>query len=165
GPRGRTADVVVTCAGGSSAHAATFGKHLIEHRLGIPCAAAAPNIASVYRRRLHLKDQLFLAISQSGRSDDLVESAVSARAADAVTVGLVNDTESPLAAACGFGLPMAAGPERSRAATKTFVPALAALLRLTADWSADGALKAALGRLPDRLAAAPAPDCGGAAGA
>src|SRR5262245_64943002 len=68
--------VVVTCARGSSAHGATFGKHLIERHLGIPCAAAAPNIASVYRRSLRLKDQLFLAVSQSGRSDDLVESAI-----------------------------------------------------------------------------------------
>jgi glucosamine--fructose-6-phosphate aminotransferase (isomerizing) len=58
--------VVVTCARGSSAHAATFAKHLIEQNLGIPVAAAAPNIATVYHRRLELKDQLFLAISQSG---------------------------------------------------------------------------------------------------
>ena len=52
--------VVVTCARGSSAHAATFGKHLIERHLGIPVAAAAPNIATVYDQRLKLKDQLVL---------------------------------------------------------------------------------------------------------
>src|SRR5215470_19129106 len=150
----RMPDVVVTCARGSSAHAATFGKHLIERFIGVPCAAAAPNIASVYHRPLRLKDQLFLAISQSGRSDDLVESAVLARTAGAVTAALVNETGSPLAAACEFVLPMAAGPERSVAATKTFVAALAALLRLTAGWCADAALAAALDRLPDRLAAA-----------
>ena len=79
----RPPNVVVTCARGSSAHAATFAKHLIERYLGIPVAAAAPNIASVYRRRLALKDQLFLAISQSGSSDDLIETAAAARAADA----------------------------------------------------------------------------------
>lgn len=150
----RMPDVVVTCARGSSAHAATFGKHLIERRLGIPCAAAAPNIASVYHQPLRLKDQLFLAISQSGRSDDLVESAMLARTAGAVTVALVNETESPLAGACEFVLPIAAGPERSVAATKTFVATLAALLRLTAGWSADAELTAAVERLPDRLSAA-----------
>src|SRR5215831_9470451 len=63
--------LVVTCGRGSSAHAATFGKHLFERYLGIPVSAAAPNIASVYGRTLDLKDQLFLAISQSGRSADL----------------------------------------------------------------------------------------------
>ena len=49
--RRRPPRVVVTCARGSSAHAATFAKHLIELYLGVPVAAAAPNIASVYRRR------------------------------------------------------------------------------------------------------------------
>src|SRR5258708_6486830 len=86
----RPPQLVVTCARGSSAHAASFAKHLIELHLGIPVAAAAPNIASVYHRRLRLKDQLFLAISQSGGSQDLVESAAMARAAGALTVALVN---------------------------------------------------------------------------
>ena len=104
--RRRPPDVVVTCARGSSAHAATFAKHLIELYLGIPVAAAAPNIASVYRRRLRLEGQLFLAVSQSGRSDDLVANATMARAAGAVTAALVNDAQSPLAAACDIVLPM-----------------------------------------------------------
>ena len=146
--------VVVTCARGSSAHAATFGKHLIEHRLGIPVAAAAPSIATVYRRQLRLEGQLFLAISQSGRSDDLVEMTMIAKASDALTAAVVNDTASPLAAACDIVLPMAAGPEVSVAATKTFVASLAALLRLAAMWAGDGPLGAAVDRLPDRLAAA-----------
>ena len=146
--------VVVTCARGSSAHAATFGKHLIERYLGIPVAAAAPNIATVYGERMRLKDQLLLTISQSGRSDDLAEFASMAKAAGALTVAIVNDVDSPLAAACHIALPMAAGPELSIAATKSFIAALAALLRLTAAWTGDAALGAAIDRLPDRLAAA-----------
>ncbi|MFZ1883578.1 MAG: SIS domain-containing protein [Rhodoplanes sp.] len=146
--------VVVTCARGSSAHAATFGKHLIERRLGIPVAAAAPNIVTVYGQRMRLKDQLLLTISQSGRSDDLAEFASTAKAAGALTVAIVNDVDSPLAAACDIALSMAAGPELSIAATKSFVAALAALLRLTAAWTSDEALGAAIDRLPDRLAAA-----------
>src|SRR5215204_4372446 len=71
--------VVVTCARGSSAYAASFGKHLIERHLGIPVAAAAPNVATVYGQRLRLAGELFLTISQSGRSDDLVESAAMAK--------------------------------------------------------------------------------------
>ncbi len=146
--------LVVTCARGSSAHAATFAKHLIELYLGIPVAAAAPNIASVYHRKLHLKDQLFLAISQSGKSEDLVESTAMARAAGALTAALVNTPESPLAAACDIVLPIGAGAELSVAATKSFVASLAALLRLTAVWAADGRLHAAADRLPERVAAA-----------
>src|SRR5580693_3706106 len=128
----RPPDVVVTCARGSSAHAATFAKHLIERHLGVPVAAAAPNIATVYRRALKLKDQLFLTISQSGRSDDLIETTAMARTAGAITVAVVNDAASPLAQTAQFVLPLAAGPERSVAATKSFVTSLAALLQLTA---------------------------------
>ena len=150
----RRPDVVVTCARGSSAHAATFAKHLIERHLGVPVAAAAPNIAAVYHRSLKLKDQLFLTISQSGRSDDLIETAAMARAAGALTVAIVNDPDSPLAAASEIVLPLAAGPELSVAATKSFVTSLAALLRLTTSWMGDGAMHLACARLPSRLAEA-----------
>jgi glutamine---fructose-6-phosphate transaminase (isomerizing) len=146
--------VVVTCARGSSAHAATFAKHLIELHLGIPVAAAAPNVATVYRRTLNLNDQLFLTISQSGRSDDLIETTAMARAAGAITVAVVNDQASPLAQAAQFVLPLAAGPERSVAATKSFVTSLAALLQLTAAWTGDAAMRSACARLSARLAEA-----------
>jgi len=146
--------LVVTCARGSSAHAATFGKHLIERYLGIPVAAAAPSIASVYHGHLKLRDQLVLVISQSGKSDDLVAFARSARAAQAVTVAVTNDATAPLAAACDFVLPIGAGPELSVAATKTFVATLTALMRLTAAWARRQDLLAAIARLPRRLAAA-----------
>lgn len=152
--RDKPPQVVVTCARGSSAHAATFGKYLIELYFGIPVAAAAPSIASVYGQRLRLEGQLFLAISQSGRSDDLVEQAKSARASGALTVALVNVVDSPLASACEIVMPVGAGPELSVAASKTFVASLAALLRLTAAWASDDDLAAAIGRLPERLDAA-----------
>lgn len=152
--RRRPPHVVVTCARGSSGHAATFAKHLIELYCAIPVAAAAPVVASVYHRKLALAGQLFLAISQSGRSDDLVACAHLARRAGALTAGMVNDADSPLAQACEFVLPLAAGPERSVAATKTFVASLAAVLRLVAAWADDRDLGGAIARLPARLAAA-----------
>src|SRR5688572_22009627 len=138
--------VVVTCARGSSAHAATFGKHLIERHLGIPVAAAAPSVATVYGQRLRLDGQLHLAISQSGRSDDLIETTAAAKAAGAVTVALVNAVDSPLAAASDIVLPMGAGPELSVAATKTYIASLAALVRLTALWTGKAEMRAALER-------------------
>ena len=152
--RARPPHVVVTCARGSSAHAATFGKHLIERTLGIPVAAAAPSVTTVYRKALRLEGELFLAVSQSGASHDLVEQAEAARRAGAVTVALVNADDSMLARACDIVLPMAAGPEHSVAATKTFVASVAALMRLAAAWSEDAAMTAALERLPERLALA-----------
>jgi len=152
--------VVVTCARGSSAHAATFGKYLIELSVGIPVAAAAPSVASVYERPLQLRGQLVLAISQSGRSNDLIAFARSARASGALTVAIVNDESAPLAAACEVAIPMAAGPELSVPATKTFVATLSVLMRMTARWAGDATLDEALGRLPHRLAKATGLDWG-----
>jgi glucosamine--fructose-6-phosphate aminotransferase (isomerizing) len=152
--RRKRPEVIVTCARGSSAHAATFGKHLIERHLGIPVSAFAPNITTVYGRRLDLKGQLFLAISQAGRSEDIIESLVMARRSGALAVALVNDIESPLAKACDILLPMMAGPELSVAATKTFVASLAALLRVSAAWTDDTTLRQGLDRLPERLSLA-----------
>jgi glucosamine--fructose-6-phosphate aminotransferase (isomerizing) len=152
--RQRSPRLVVTCGRGSSAHAATFGKHLFERYLGLPVSAAAPNIASVYGRSLDLRDQLFLAISQSGRSADLIATAEMARSAGAITAAIVNESASPLAAVCEFVLPMEAGPELSVAASKSYIASLAALLRLTADWTGDVPMQRAVDTLGDRLAAA-----------
>jgi glutamine---fructose-6-phosphate transaminase (isomerizing) len=159
--RRRPPQVVVTCARGSSAHAATFGKFLIERRFGVPVAPAAPSLTTIYHQRLRLENQLFLAISQSGKSGDLIELALAARESGAVTACVTNDATSELAQACEFVLPMAAGPELSIPATKTFIASVAALARLTAFWAEDAALADALGRLPDRLAEACALDWSG----
>src|SRR5262245_38887329 len=145
---------VLTCARGSSAHAATFGKHLLERHLGIPVGAFAPNVATIYRTRMKLAGQLFLTVSQSGRSDDLIESVEMAKAAGALTAAIVNDEESPLAKSSDIVLPMAAGPELSVAATKTFVTSLSAWLHIVAGWAGLDELRAAIERLPDRLTAA-----------
>jgi len=146
--------IVVTVARGSSAHAGAFAKHAIERHLGIPVAAAAPSIVTAYHRDLKLKDQLLLAISQSGRSDDLIEQTKSAKRAGALTVALVNATDSPLAAESDIVLPIGAGLEQSIAATKSVIATLAALLRLTAEWAENDELAAAISRLPQRLKAA-----------
>jgi glucosamine--fructose-6-phosphate aminotransferase (isomerizing) len=101
-----------------------------------------------------LKGQLFLAVSQSGRSDDLIETAAMAAAAGAVTAAIVNDPKSPLAEVSQIVLPLGAETERSVAATKSFIASLAALLQLTAYWTDDPAMRSAHARLPNRLAQA-----------
>ncbi len=142
---------IVTAARGSSSHAARFGKYLIETRLGIFTAAAAPSVATLYRTPLNLDGALVLSVSQSGRSPDLVVQAEAAKAAGAMTLALVNDVDSPLARASDAVLPLLAGPETSVAATKTFLASLSALAQLAAMWSGDTALTAALDRLPSAL--------------
>ena len=116
----------VTCARGSSDNAATFAKYLLEIHPGLVTASVGPSVTSVYEARPRMRDALFLAVSQSGRSPDLLNLAQAGRDDGALTVALVNDASSPLAATCEIVLPLHAGPEKSVAATKSFIAALAA---------------------------------------
>ena len=127
----------VTCARGSSDNAATFVKYLLEIHSGLVTASVGPSVTSVYAARPRMRDALFLAVSQSGRSPDILHLAQAGRDDGALTVALVNDTNSPLASTCEVVLPLHAGPEKSVAATKSFIAALAAGLQLVAHWSQD----------------------------
>jgi glucosamine--fructose-6-phosphate aminotransferase (isomerizing) len=142
---------VVTCARGSSDHAATYAKYLIETRLGVLTASAAPSVASVYHAQQDLRDCVFLAISQSGGSPDVLAAAELARRAGAVVVALVNDEDSPLARAAQHCLPLCAGVEESVAATKTYIASLAAIAHLVAAWTDDVRLLQALVAAPAML--------------
>lgn len=145
---------IVTCARGSSDHAATYGKYLFETTLGLITASASPSVGSVYAVRPQLEGALFLVISQSGKSPDLLRNAEIAKAAGAIVVALVNVADSPLARLADTVIPLHAGPENSVAATKSYLCSLAALLQLAAHWSGDAALLAAIGELPDAMRAA-----------
>jgi len=142
---------VVTLARGSSDHAATYAKYLLETRIGVLVSSGSPSTASVYGAQPDLSDCLVLAISQSGRSPDLLESAGAAKRAGARLVTLVNDEASPLAAMADCCLPLGAGREESVAATKTHLATVSAIAQLVSTWSGDGALDAALRRAPDDL--------------
>jgi len=139
---------VATCARGSSDHAATYGKYVIERALGLPVASLGPSLASVYHGEIKLSGALFLAISQSGRSPDILRLAEAAKRAGALVVGLVNDETSPLAELVDVLVPLRAGPERSVAATKSFLGACTALLHLVSAWSGDAELESALAQTP-----------------
>lgn len=142
---------IVTCARGSSDHAAAYAKYVFETRLGLITASASPSIASVYHAHLKLDGALFLAISQSGKSPDLLRSAMAAKDAGARVLAMVNVEDSPLAALADTVIPLCAGPENSVAATKSYLATLAAVLQLTAHWDNDSQLHAALASLPGQL--------------
>lgn len=145
---------VVTCARGSSDHAATYGKYLIETRLGTPTASVAPSVLSIYAQPPVPSDRrLCIAISQSGRSPDLLASVTAHQAAGAHVVALVNDTGSPLFALADTPIALMAGAETSVAATKSYIAALAGLAAIVAAWSQDDAIDGALLKLPALLRA------------
>ena len=145
-PRG-----VVTYARGSSDHAATFAKYVLETRVHILTTSAAPSVASVYGRGPDVSGMLALAISQSGQSPDILAAVTAAKQANALTVAMVNAEDSPLAELSDVTVPLHAGPERSVAATKSYIAALSAILHLASEWSSDGALADALAGAPALL--------------
>jgi glucosamine--fructose-6-phosphate aminotransferase (isomerizing) len=145
---------IVTCARGSSDHAATFARYLIETRIGLLTSSIAPSVSSVYAAAPDLGGTVMLAISQSGASPDLLAVVSSARAAGARIVAMVNAETSPLAQLADDLIPLHAGPERSVAATKSYIASLAAIVQLVASWSGDGTLAAALAQAPELLARA-----------
>lgn len=156
--RDRPPPFVATCARGSSDHAATYGKYVLETTVARTVASIGPSIASTYAAPVALDGAVFVAVSQSGQSPDLLRLTDAARAGGAYIVGMLNDEASPLAARCDLVLPLCAGEERAVAATKSCVLAGLAFLQLAAAWSDDAALADAVTRAPDALDAAAALD-------
>lgn len=141
----------VTCARGSSDHAATYAKYAIETQTGCVTASASPSVESIYAVPLRMRGALYIVISQSGASPDLLRSAGAARTAGAHVVAMVNVEDSPLADLADTVIPLRAGKERSVAATKSFIGSLAAVLHLVAHWKQDEALLRDLHELPRQL--------------
>lgn len=149
--RDRDPAFLVTIARGSSDHAATFIKYAVELTAGRPVASLGPSLASIYGAKLQLAGGAAIAISQSGKSPDIVAMADSATKGGAVTIALTNTLPSPIAEASLHAVDISAGPELAVAATKSFVNSIVAGLALLSEWTGDEALKAAIRALPGHL--------------
>jgi glutamine---fructose-6-phosphate transaminase (isomerizing) len=145
---------VVTCARGSSDHAATYAKYLIESYTKTLTSSAAPSMSSVYDTTLDMRGVLFIAISQSGQSPDLLAAVERAKHCGAFVLVLCNSSNSPLAECADALLPLHAGAEESVAATKSFIASLSAIVHMLASWTHDRTLTNALIGAPDQLAQA-----------
>jgi glucosamine--fructose-6-phosphate aminotransferase (isomerizing) len=146
--RERDPAFLVTIARGSSDHAATFIKYAIELKTGRPVASLGPSLASIYHAPMKLAGSAAIAISQSGKSPDIVAMAQAATDAGALSFALTNTPQSPMANACSHALDIQAGPELAVAATKSYFNSIVAGLALLAEWIDDNELKAALRNLP-----------------
>ena len=100
-----------------------------------------------------MRDALFVVVSQSGRSPDIIKATEVARQCGALTLAIVNDENSPAAAASELVLPIGAGPEHSVAATKSVVLSMIAGAQLVAALARDDDLSDCLRHLPARLSA------------
>jgi glucosamine--fructose-6-phosphate aminotransferase (isomerizing) len=125
--RARGIEYVSIAARGTSDNAATFGKYLLEIAGGVVVSLAAPSVFTLYDSKFDLSKWVFLGISQSGESPDVIEVMRRARDMGALTAGITNVADSPISAAADFTLLCHAGDEKSVAATKTYMATLGVL--------------------------------------
>jgi glucosamine--fructose-6-phosphate aminotransferase (isomerizing) len=142
---------VTIAARGTSDHAAVYAQYLIETQLGIPTGLAKPSVTTLYDGRLDWRGGLLLAISQSGRSPDIVAVTAAAREGGALTLAVTNEDDTPLAAASDWVLRCHAGRELAVPATKTYVAELAVVAALVGTVRAETGLRGSMDRLPAAL--------------
>lgn len=142
---------VATIARGSSDHAAHFIGYLAMARLGVWVTSLPPSLVTLHHAPLQAQGVLALAVSQSGRSPDLIEALQTLGARGAQTMALVNDARSPLATAAQHCFDIHAGAQTSVAASKSFIAQLLAGARWVATWQGDAALASALQDTPALL--------------
>jgi glucosamine--fructose-6-phosphate aminotransferase (isomerizing) len=141
-------DYVLIAARGSSDNAARFGQYLLGLETGTLGALATPWLYGPAGAHVNLRGAAVLAISQSGRSPDIVAVLAAGREQGRPTVAITNDPASPLAQQADVVVPLGVGEERSVAATKTYLSSLHAVVQLVEALRPDAARAAWLERFP-----------------
>jgi glucosamine--fructose-6-phosphate aminotransferase (isomerizing) len=150
-PRG-----VAFLARGSSDNAALLGRYAAELYTGLPTCLVAPSLLTAYGRRPEgFAGWLLVALSQSGRTPEIITVAQQFAQAGAAVLGVTNQASSPLAEVSGLVIDVSAGPETAVPATKTVTAQMLAVLAIAAALTTDGG----------GLSAAQAADLPGAASA
>ena len=149
----RAPSVVRLVGHGSSDAAASYGVYAFGLLPGWTAMRDSISLTVYYDAKLDLSDSVVIALSQSGETPDVVEYVKRARARGALTVAITNGETSGLAQAADATLPLAAGPERAVAASKTFLNTLAALALLAGGAAGRGAeIGAGVRRVSEQLA-------------
>jgi glutamine---fructose-6-phosphate transaminase (isomerizing) len=128
---------------GSSDNAATYGVYAFGLLAGLTALRDSIALSVYFNAEPEMSSSTVVALSQSGRTPDVVEYVRRARRRGAFTIAVTNDVESELAREAEAILPLAAGEERAVAATKTYLNQLAALALLAGHCGGQGARVAA----------------------
>lgn len=142
-------DFLVLAARGSSDNAARFAQYAFGSDLRLPVALAAPSLFREQRRSPDLRGAAVLGISQSGQSPDIVRVLAEGCAQHRPTIALTNDPESPLASVADIVIPLKTGPEKSVAATKTYLSSLYVMEQIIDQIRPNGDRRRWLERLPE----------------
>jgi len=106
-------------ARGSSDHAGAYGRYLLELSSGRPVSMAAPSLYTLYGAKVAYTGFLAIAVSQSGRTPEILTTLERMQAAGAGGLAITNDGSSPLARVAQATLALDAGDEEAVPATKT----------------------------------------------
>ena len=140
---------------GSSDNAASYGIYAFGLLPAWTALRDSISLSVYFGAEIDLRGSAVIALSQSGRTRDVVQYVELARRRGAFTIAITNDPHSALAEAAEATLPLAAGPELAIAATKTYTTQLAALALLAGAVAGEGARVAdALRATADLLAGA-----------
>jgi glucosamine--fructose-6-phosphate aminotransferase (isomerizing) len=142
---------ISTVARGTSDNATICFKYICEILTGMPVAECHPSVITIYKSRVNIRDNMTVAISQSGASIDTLAVLDTAKKAGALTVAVTNSPDSPLARMAHYHIYLSAGEEKSVAATKTFIAELVALYMLAIGLSGKDNYLETLSTLPASL--------------
>lgn len=134
---GKSFDMVLIAARGSSDNAALYARYLIEIHLGIPVSLAAPSVITKFGSEMRYPNCLAIGISQSGAAPDVSEVIAHLRKQGHTTLGITNTPGSRLDQESEFCISLDAGLEEAVAATKTYTASLLALYQLVRALGAD----------------------------
>jgi glucosamine--fructose-6-phosphate aminotransferase (isomerizing) len=144
---------VAFLARGSSDHAALLGRYAVELSAGLPTCLLAPSLMTTYRRRATgFAGWLVIALSQSGRTPEIVTVSDELATAGATVVAVTNDGTSPLARAAQLAIDVGAGPERAVPATKTVTSQMLAVLAVANGLGGADAVRSPVTCLPEAVA-------------
>src|ERR671932_1550214 len=136
--RDRGATTVRMVGHGSSDNAAAYGVYAFGLLPGWTALRDSITLSVYYGAEIEMAGSTAIALSQSGRTIDVVEYLGRARSTGAFTVALTNEPASELGGQAEAVLPLGAGTERSVAATKTYLNQVAALGLLAAHAAGEG---------------------------
>ncbi|MCY4045440.1 MAG: SIS domain-containing protein, partial [Cellvibrionales bacterium] len=145
---------IYTAGRGSSKNACLYAELLLGKTLNIQASSIKLHEHSINNSQYNYANSLVIAISQSGRSRDIIQSVTAAKNNGAMVIAFVNSVDSPLAELADIVIPTHAGEEKSVAATKTFSLTLTAIAQLAAYLSESDELLNDLNKLSDELAQA-----------
>jgi glutamine---fructose-6-phosphate transaminase (isomerizing) len=143
---------VAVVARGSSDHASAVGRYLLEWVTGRPVSLVAPSLHTLYGARVDYQGQLAIAVSQSGRTPEIVTTLRRLADTGAAGLAITNDPDSPLVAASDAVVALDAGEERAVPATKTVTAELLAFALLARGLGEPRFADADLAALPDAVA-------------